>query len=70
MGRRRSRAGVLNPRVIHFPRQFDFWRPRWFKPKLQTFQERLVGGIALAAEIDVVGMPPYLQPTAGESCKR
>jgi endonuclease/exonuclease/phosphatase family metal-dependent hydrolase len=51
-----ARWRISNPRVIHFPRQSDFWRPRWFKPKLQTFQERLGGRIALAAEIDVVGM--------------
>ena len=50
-----ARWRISNPRVIHFPRQSDFWRPRWFKPKLQTFQERLGGRIALAAEIDVVG---------------
>ena len=51
-----ARWRISNPRVIHFPRQSDFWRPRWFKPKLQTFQERLGGRIALAAEIDVSGV--------------
>jgi endonuclease/exonuclease/phosphatase family metal-dependent hydrolase len=51
-----ARWRISNPRVIHFKSQSDFWRPRWFKPKLQTFQERLGGRIALAAEIDVVGM--------------
>lgn len=51
-----ARWRISNPRVIHFPRQSDFWRPRWFKPNLQTFQERLGGRIALAAEIDVSGV--------------
>ena len=51
-----ARWRISNPRVIHFKSQSDFWRPRWFKPKLQTFQERLGGRIALAAEIDVSGV--------------
>lgn len=51
-----ARGRISNPRVIHFRHQSDFWKPRWFKPKLRTFQERLGGRIALAAEIDVAGM--------------
>jgi endonuclease/exonuclease/phosphatase family metal-dependent hydrolase len=50
-----SRWRISNPRVIHFQRQSDFWKPRWFKPKLQTFQERLGGRIGLAAEINIAG---------------
>lgn len=50
-----SRGRISSPRVIHFQRQSDFWKPRWFKPKLQTFQERLGGRIALAAEIYIAG---------------
>jgi endonuclease/exonuclease/phosphatase family metal-dependent hydrolase len=48
-----SRWKISNPRVIRFRRQSDFWEPRWFKPKLQTFQERLGGRVALAAEINI-----------------
>jgi endonuclease/exonuclease/phosphatase family metal-dependent hydrolase len=48
-----SRWKISNPRIIRFQRQSDFWKPRWFKPKLQTFQERLGGRIALAAEINI-----------------
>jgi endonuclease/exonuclease/phosphatase family metal-dependent hydrolase len=48
-----SRWKISNPRVIRFQRQSDFWKPRWFKPKLQTFQERLGGRVALAAEINI-----------------
>lgn len=47
-----SRWKISNPRLIRFHRQSDFWKPRWFKPKLQTFQERLGGRVALAAEIN------------------
>ena len=46
---------ISKPRIIHFDRQSDFWKPRWYKPKLQTFQERLGGRIALAAEINIQG---------------
>jgi endonuclease/exonuclease/phosphatase family metal-dependent hydrolase len=51
-----ARWRISNPRVIRFQRQSDFWKPRWFKPKLQTFQERLGGRIALAAEINIAGV--------------
>jgi len=50
-----SRWKISNPRLIHFQRQSDFWKPRWFKPNLQTFQERLGGRVALAAEINIAG---------------
>jgi endonuclease/exonuclease/phosphatase family metal-dependent hydrolase len=50
-----SRWKISNPRVIRFQRQSDFWKPRWFKPKLQTFQERLGGRIAMATEINLAG---------------
>jgi len=48
-----SRWKVANPRIIHFQRQSDFWKPRWFLPKIQPFQERLGGRIALAAEVEL-----------------
>ena len=48
-----SRWKISNPRVIRFQRQSDFWKPRWFKPKLQTFQERLGGRVALVTEIKI-----------------
>jgi endonuclease/exonuclease/phosphatase family metal-dependent hydrolase len=52
-----SRWKISNSRIIHFQRQSEFWRPRWFKPHLQTFQERLGGRIALVSEIDLQGLP-------------
>ena len=44
---------ISNPRVIRFQQQSDFWKPRWFKPNLQTFQERLGGRVALVTEINI-----------------
>jgi len=50
-----SQWKISNPRVIRFQRQSNFWKPRWFLPKLEPFQERLGGRIALAAEIEISG---------------
>ena len=52
-----SRWKISNSRIIHFQQQSDFWRPRWFKPNLQTFQERLGGRVALVCEITIQGLP-------------
>jgi endonuclease/exonuclease/phosphatase family metal-dependent hydrolase len=52
-----SRWKISDARIIHFQRQSDFWKPRWFKPHLQTFQERLGGRIALMSEIVIQGFP-------------
>src|SRR5215469_9332241 len=51
-----SRWQISNPRVIHFQRQSNFWKPRWFLPKMEPFQERLGGRIALAAETEIAGV--------------
>lgn len=51
-----SRWKISNSRIIQFQRQTDFWKPRWFKPNLQTVQERLGGRIALASDIDIQGL--------------
>jgi len=52
-----SRWKISNSRIVRFQRQSGFWRPRWFKPHLQTFQERMGGRIALMSEIDIQGLP-------------
>jgi endonuclease/exonuclease/phosphatase family metal-dependent hydrolase len=52
-----SRWKISNSQIIRFQRQSDFWKPRWFKPNLQAFQERLGGRIALVSEIDLQGLP-------------
>jgi endonuclease/exonuclease/phosphatase family metal-dependent hydrolase len=51
-----SSWNIANPRVIYFQRQSNFWKPRWFLPKHEPFQERLGGRIALAAEIRTAGI--------------
>lgn len=46
---------LSNPRLIRFSRQSHFWQPHWFVPKIEPFQERLGGRIALVAEINLAG---------------
>ncbi len=46
-----SRCRLMNPRVIRFRRQSTFWRPRWFLPRTEPFQERIGGRIALVTDI-------------------
>ena len=50
-----SRWSIANPRIIRFQQQSNFWKPRWFLPKLEPFQERLGGRIALVSEINIPG---------------
>ncbi len=50
-----SKWPILNPRLIRFSRQSHFWQPRWFLPRIEPFQERLGGRIALVAEINLAG---------------
>jgi len=35
-----SRWRISSPRVIRFRRQSNFWRPHWFLPRVELFQER------------------------------
>jgi endonuclease/exonuclease/phosphatase family metal-dependent hydrolase len=51
-----SRWGFKTSRIIRFQAQSNFWRPRWFLPHTQPFQERLGGRIALVTEVDVMGL--------------
>jgi len=48
---------LSNPRILRFQRQSDFWRPRWFIPEMQPFQERIGGRMALVSEINFAGQP-------------
>jgi endonuclease/exonuclease/phosphatase family metal-dependent hydrolase len=50
-----SKWPILNSRLIRFSKQSHFWQPHWFLPKIEPFQERLGGRIALVAEINVAG---------------
>ena len=50
-----SKWPFSKPRLIRFSRQSHFWQPHWFLPRIEPFQERLGGRIALVAEINVGG---------------
>jgi len=50
-----SKWPISNPRLIRFSRQSNFWQPHWFLPRIEPFQERLGGRIALVTEINVAG---------------
>ena len=44
---------LSNPRILRFCRQSNFWRPRWFLPDIEAFQERIGGRMALVSEVSV-----------------
>jgi endonuclease/exonuclease/phosphatase family metal-dependent hydrolase len=50
-----SRWPLSNSRILRFKRQSSFWRPRWFVPEIQPFQERIGGRMALVTDISVAG---------------
>jgi endonuclease/exonuclease/phosphatase family metal-dependent hydrolase len=50
-----SKWPISKPRLIRFSRQSHFWQPHWFLPRIEPFQERRGGRIALVAEINVAG---------------
>jgi endonuclease/exonuclease/phosphatase family metal-dependent hydrolase len=50
-----SKWPISDTRLIRFSRQSHFWQPRWFLPRIEPFQERLGGRIALVAEINIAG---------------
>src|SRR5208283_1714786 len=45
-----SRFPLSNPRLIRFSEQSNFWRPRWYLPRMELLQERLGGRMALACD--------------------
>ena len=46
---------LSNGRVLKFQRQSNFWRPRWYLPDMEPFQERIGGRMALIVDVDVAG---------------
>ena len=50
-----SRWPISNPRLIRFQKQSNFWKPHWFLPQIEPFQERHGGRIALVADINIAG---------------
>jgi endonuclease/exonuclease/phosphatase family metal-dependent hydrolase len=51
-----SRWKISSPRIIRFRQQSNFWEPHWYLPKVEPFQERLGGRIALVSEINISGV--------------
>jgi endonuclease/exonuclease/phosphatase family metal-dependent hydrolase len=50
-----SRWPLSNPRILRFHQQSSFWRPRWFLPDIEPFQERTGGRMALISEVSIGG---------------
>jgi endonuclease/exonuclease/phosphatase family metal-dependent hydrolase len=50
-----SRWPLSNSRILRFQKQSNFWRPRWFLPDIEPFQERIGGRLALVCEITIAG---------------
>jgi len=42
-------------RIIRFQRQSGFWKPRWYLPRIELFQRRLGGRIALVTDALICG---------------
>jgi endonuclease/exonuclease/phosphatase family metal-dependent hydrolase len=51
-----SRWKISSSRIIRFREQSNFWKPHWYLPKVEPFQERLGGRIALVSEIKISGI--------------
>src|ERR1700675_4532998 len=50
-----SRWPLSNSRILRFKRQSNFWRPHWFLPEIEPFEERIGGRLALVSEANVAG---------------
>lgn len=48
-----SRWPLSNPRILRFQKQSNFWRPHWFLPEIDPFQERIGGRLALVSEANI-----------------
>ena len=48
-----SRWPLSKPRILRFHQQSNFWRPRWFLPDIEPFQERIGGRMALISEVSI-----------------
>src|ERR1700752_2231557 len=46
---------IKNARLIRFRQQTTFWEPHWYLPRIEPFQERRGGRIALIADVDISG---------------
>src|SRR5262245_38619424 len=43
---------IKSPKLIRFQHQTNFWQPHWYLPRIEPFQERLGGRIALVADVE------------------
>ena len=50
-----SRWPLSNSRILRFRKQSNFWRPHWFLPEIEPFQERIGGRLALVCETVIGG---------------
>jgi len=50
-----SRWPLTNSRIIRFQKQSQFWRPHWFLPEIEPFQERIGGRLALVTDVSIAG---------------
>lgn len=50
-----SRWPLSNSRILRFQKQSNFWRPHWFLPEVEPFQERIGGRLALVCETAIAG---------------
>jgi endonuclease/exonuclease/phosphatase family metal-dependent hydrolase len=48
-----SRWPLSKSRILRFDQQSNFWRPRWFLPDIEPFQERIGGRMALISEVSI-----------------
>jgi endonuclease/exonuclease/phosphatase family metal-dependent hydrolase len=50
-----SRWPLSTSRIIRFHNQSNFWRPHWFLPQIEPFQERLGGRVVLVSTVNIGG---------------
>jgi endonuclease/exonuclease/phosphatase family metal-dependent hydrolase len=50
-----SRWPLSNSRILRFQKQSNFWRPHWFLPEIEPFQERIGGRLALVCDANIAG---------------
>jgi endonuclease/exonuclease/phosphatase family metal-dependent hydrolase len=50
-----SRWPLSDSRILRFQKQSNFWRPHWFLPEVEPFQERIGGRLALVCETAIAG---------------
>ena len=50
-----SRWPLANCRIVRFHKQSNFWRPHWYVPEIDPFQERIGGRMALVSEVNLAG---------------